>query len=110
MRWVTYATDRVGVIGEHRIHPVAPGVSWVELIGWGAEELRVTGEAALASAAQTVLLAEARLGAPIACPPSVRNCLCFLDHMRNCREPDPAAAPDLDQMTLMAMMAGRALS
>ncbi|MEV2272007.1 fumarylacetoacetate hydrolase family protein [Nonomuraea africana] len=87
MRWVTYATDngdRVGVIGEDRIHPAASHVSLIELIGRGAEELRATGEAALASAAQTVPLTEARLRAPIPRPPSVRDCLCFLDHMRNC--------------------------
>ncbi len=89
MRWVTYATDagdRVGVIGEDRIHPVAQGVSLVELIGRGAGGLRAAGEAALASAARTVPLAEARLRAPTPRPPSVRDCLCFLDHMRNCRQ------------------------
>ncbi|WP_084964965.1 fumarylacetoacetate hydrolase family protein [Thermoactinospora rubra] len=89
MRWVTYATDagdRVGVIGGDRIHPVAPGVSLVELISRGAEQLLATGEAALASAEQTVPLAGARLRAPIPRPPSVRDCLCFLDHIRNCQQ------------------------
>ncbi|MET7459722.1 fumarylacetoacetate hydrolase family protein [Nonomuraea sp. NPDC005501] len=89
MHWVTYATDtgdRAGVIGEDRIHPVAPGVSLIELIGRGAEELRAAGEEALASRARAVPLAEARLRAPIPRPPSVRDCLCFLDHMRNCRQ------------------------
>ncbi|MEV4244547.1 fumarylacetoacetate hydrolase family protein [Streptosporangium canum] len=89
MRWVTYATDtgdRVGVIGEDRIHPVAPGVSLIELIGRGTDELGAAGEAALSSAARTVPLAEARLRPPIPRPPSVRDCLCFLDHMRNCRQ------------------------
>ncbi|MDP4509384.1 hypothetical protein [Nonomuraea turcica] len=49
MRWVTYATDagdRVGAIGDDRIHPVAPGVSLIELIGRGREELRAAGESA----------------------------------------------------------------
>nr|WP_055506191.1 fumarylacetoacetate hydrolase family protein [Nonomuraea pusilla] len=89
MRWVTYATDtgdRVGVIGEDRIHPVAPDVSLIELIGRGAEELRAVGEAALASAAPTVPLAEATLRAPIPRPPSIRDSLCFLDHMRACQQ------------------------
>ncbi|GAA1536937.1 fumarylacetoacetate hydrolase family protein [Actinomadura kijaniata] len=89
MRWVTYATDigdRVGVIGGDRIHPLAPGVRLVELIGRGAEELRAAGEAALASAEPTVPLAGARLRAPVPRPPSVRDCLCFLDHMRNCQQ------------------------
>ncbi|MDF2707404.1 MAG: 2-hydroxyhepta-2,4-diene,7-dioate isomerase [Nonomuraea muscovyensis] len=89
MRWVTYVTDigdRVGVIGEDLIHPVAPGVSLIELIGRGAAELRAAGDAALASGAGTVPLAEARLRAPIPRPPSVRDCLCFLDHLRNCQQ------------------------
>ncbi|MFI7439640.1 fumarylacetoacetate hydrolase family protein [Nonomuraea indica] len=89
MRWVTYATgtgDRVGVIGDDRIHPVAPGVALIELVGRGAAELRAAGEAALASEAEAVPLAGARLRAPIPRPPSVRDCLCFLDHMRNCRQ------------------------
>ncbi|WP_240197212.1 fumarylacetoacetate hydrolase family protein [Nonomuraea lactucae] len=86
MTYATDAGDRVGVIGEDRIHPVAQGVSLVELIGRGAGGLRAAGEAALASAARTVPLAEARLRAPTPRPPSVRDCLCFLDHMRNCRQ------------------------
>ncbi|WP_433509149.1 fumarylacetoacetate hydrolase family protein [Nonomuraea sp. CA-143628] len=89
MRWVTYATDteeRAGVIGEDLIHPVAPGVSLVELVGRGAAALRAAGEAALASATQAVPLAGARLRAPIPRPPAIRDCLCFLDHMRNCRQ------------------------
>ncbi|WP_067812903.1 fumarylacetoacetate hydrolase family protein [Actinomadura kijaniata] len=89
MRWVTYATDtgdRVGVIGGDRIHPLAPDVRLVDLIGRGAEELRAAGEAALASAEPTVPLAGARLRAPVPRPPSIRDCLCFLDHMRNCQQ------------------------
>ncbi|MGP3916947.1 fumarylacetoacetate hydrolase family protein [Nonomuraea sp. 10N515B] len=89
MRWVTYATDagdRVGVIGDDRIHPVAPGVSLIELIGRGREELRAAGESALASAAHAVPLAGATLRAPIPRPPSMRDCLCFLDHMRKCQQ------------------------
>ncbi|NRQ32470.1 MBL fold metallo-hydrolase [Nonomuraea sp. NN258] len=99
MRWVTYATDagdRVGVIGADRIHPVEPGVSLIDLIARGPDELRAAGEAALSSNARTVLLAEARLRAPIPRPPSVRDCLCFLDHMRNCRQAtgQPRTLPD----------------
>ncbi|MFD0887365.1 Rv2993c-like domain-containing protein, partial [Streptosporangium algeriense] len=43
MRWVTYETDggdRVGVVDGDRIHPVAPGVGLIDLIGRGARELR----------------------------------------------------------------------
>ncbi|MGW2220494.1 fumarylacetoacetate hydrolase family protein [Nonomuraea sp. NPDC001684] len=99
MRWVTYATgtgDRVGVLGEDLIHPVAPGVRLLDLLGGGAEALRATGEQALASSAETVPLAQARLRAPVPRPPSIRDCLCFLDHMRNCRQAagQPRTLPD----------------
>ncbi|GII97609.1 fumarylacetoacetate hydrolase family protein [Sinosporangium siamense] len=91
MRWVTYETDtgdRTGLIRDDRIHPVAPHVDLIELISWGEDGLRAAEEAVLASAKQTpsVPLAEARLRAPIPRPPSIRDCLCFLDHMRNCRQ------------------------
>ncbi|MGW3350972.1 fumarylacetoacetate hydrolase family protein [Nonomuraea rubra] len=89
MRWVTYATstgDRAGVLGENLIHPVPPGVGLIELISQGADGLRATGEAALASDERPVPLADATLRAPIPRPPSVRDCLCFLEHMRNCQQ------------------------
>lgn len=89
MRWVTYATDagdRVGVIGGDRIHPVAPGVSMIDLIGRGGAELRAAGKTALESEAEAVALAGSRLRAPIPRPPSIRDCLCFLDHMRNAQQ------------------------
>jgi 2-keto-4-pentenoate hydratase/2-oxohepta-3-ene-1,7-dioic acid hydratase in catechol pathway/glyoxylase-like metal-dependent hydrolase (beta-lactamase superfamily II) len=89
MRWVTYATDigdRAGVLGDDLIHPVPPGVGLIELISRGTDELRAAGEAALASNERPVPLADARLRAPIPRPPSVRDCLCFLDHMRNCQQ------------------------
>jgi 2-keto-4-pentenoate hydratase/2-oxohepta-3-ene-1,7-dioic acid hydratase in catechol pathway/glyoxylase-like metal-dependent hydrolase (beta-lactamase superfamily II) len=89
MRWVTYTTDigdRAGVLGDDLIHPVPPGVGLIELIRRGANELRAAGEAALASNERPVPLADARLRAPIQRPPSVRDCLCFLDHMRNCQQ------------------------
>ncbi|MFC3979804.1 fumarylacetoacetate hydrolase family protein [Streptosporangium jomthongense] len=89
MRWVTYETDdgdRVGVVDDDRIHPIGPGVSLIDLIGQGSEKLRAAGEAALTSEAHTVPLAGVRLRAPIPRPPSMRDCLCFLDHMRNCQQ------------------------
>ncbi|MFI0422304.1 fumarylacetoacetate hydrolase family protein [Spongiactinospora sp. 9N601] len=89
MRWATYATDagdRAGVVKDDRIHPADPGAGLAELIGRGAEALRAAGEAALASDAQAVPLAGAVLRAPIPRPPSVRDCLCFLDHMRNVQQ------------------------
>jgi 2-keto-4-pentenoate hydratase/2-oxohepta-3-ene-1,7-dioic acid hydratase in catechol pathway/glyoxylase-like metal-dependent hydrolase (beta-lactamase superfamily II) len=87
MNWVTLHDDngeRAGVLSGDAIHPVAPGVSLLELIGRGAAGLREAGDEALRSAA-TVPLDQVTLAAPIPQPPSIRDSLCFLDHMRNCQ-------------------------
>ena len=59
-------------------------MSLLELIGRGAAGLREAGEDALRSA-PTVRLDQVTLMAPIPRPPSIRDSLCFLDHMRNCQ-------------------------
>jgi 2-keto-4-pentenoate hydratase/2-oxohepta-3-ene-1,7-dioic acid hydratase in catechol pathway len=56
----------------------------LELIGGGAAGLQKVGEDALRSA-PTVRLDQVSLAAPIPRPPSIRDSLCFLDHMRNCQ-------------------------
>jgi 2-keto-4-pentenoate hydratase/2-oxohepta-3-ene-1,7-dioic acid hydratase in catechol pathway/glyoxylase-like metal-dependent hydrolase (beta-lactamase superfamily II) len=87
MKWVTYkddATERTGVLVGDVIHAVPPGVTLLDLIGRGAGGLRQAGEEALRSAS-TVRLEDVTLMAPIPRPPSIRDSLCFLDHMRNCQ-------------------------
>ncbi|MBS9534602.1 fumarylacetoacetate hydrolase family protein [Mycobacterium sp. M1] len=91
MRWVTYRGDdgeRTGVLGGSAdgdvIHALAPGVTLLDLIGRGAAALHEAGERALRSPAAVVRPDEVRLLAPIPRPPSIRDSLCFLDHMRNC--------------------------
>ena len=88
MRWVTYRDgdgERTGVLsGDSMIHATPPGVTLLDLIRCGATGLHAAGEAALRSPA-TVQLSEVTLKAPIPRPPSIRDCLCFLDHMRNCQ-------------------------
>jgi len=88
MRWVTYQQDggeaRVGVVSEGLIHAAPPEHSLLDLVALGPDGLRAAGEAALAGGC-VVDLAAVRLLAPIPRPPSVRDCLCFLDHMRNCQ-------------------------
>ncbi|GAB3024807.1 fumarylacetoacetate hydrolase family protein [Mycobacterium bourgelatii] len=89
MKWVTYRSadgERTGVLSGDSIHAVAPGVTLLELIGCGADGLRAAGEEALRSPAAVVHLDEVSLAAPIPQPPSIRDSLCFLDHMRNCQE------------------------
>src|ERR1700727_3708239 len=89
MRWLTFRDDsgeRAGVLsgdGE-TIHPLTPGVSLLDLIGRGAAVLQDLGTDALRSAS-TVPLDQVTLMAPIPRPPSIRDSLCFLDHMRNCQ-------------------------
>jgi 2-keto-4-pentenoate hydratase/2-oxohepta-3-ene-1,7-dioic acid hydratase in catechol pathway/glyoxylase-like metal-dependent hydrolase (beta-lactamase superfamily II) len=89
MKWVTYRGadgQRTGVLSGDLIHATPPGVTLLELIGRGAEGLRQAGEEALASSAsEAVRLDEVTLLAPIPRPPSIRDSLCFLDHMRNCQ-------------------------
>jgi 2-keto-4-pentenoate hydratase/2-oxohepta-3-ene-1,7-dioic acid hydratase in catechol pathway/glyoxylase-like metal-dependent hydrolase (beta-lactamase superfamily II) len=87
MRWVTYQDDdgeRTGIVSGEEIHAMPPGVTLLSLIGRGAVGLREAGEDALRSPS-TVRIDEVRLKAPIPRPPSIRDCLCFLDHMRNCQ-------------------------
>jgi len=87
MRWVTFRGDdgeRTGVLSGDAIHVLQPGVSLLELIGRGAAELKEAGEDALRSA-PTTQLDQVTLMAPIPRPPSIRDSLCFLDHMRNCQ-------------------------
>jgi 2-keto-4-pentenoate hydratase/2-oxohepta-3-ene-1,7-dioic acid hydratase in catechol pathway/glyoxylase-like metal-dependent hydrolase (beta-lactamase superfamily II) len=89
MRWVTFRdgdSERTGVLsgGGEVIHSLPPGVALLDLIGRGAAGLREAGQQALRSAA-TVRLDEVTVMAPIPRPPSIRDSLCFLDHMRNCQ-------------------------
>src|ERR1700753_191169 len=87
MKWVTFKDnngERAGVLAGDEIHPLEPGVSLLELIGHGADRLREAGEGALRSA-PTVPFDRVTLAAPIPRPPSIRDSLCFLDHMRNCQ-------------------------
>jgi 2-keto-4-pentenoate hydratase/2-oxohepta-3-ene-1,7-dioic acid hydratase in catechol pathway/glyoxylase-like metal-dependent hydrolase (beta-lactamase superfamily II) len=87
MKWVTYRSDqgdRAGVLSGDAIHAIPAGVTLLELIARGADGLREAGEEVLKSPA-TARLDEVSLAAPIPRPPSIRDSLCFLDHMRNCQ-------------------------
>ncbi|NUT99677.1 MAG: MBL fold metallo-hydrolase [Saccharothrix sp.] len=84
MRFVTYATadgDRVGVLDHDVVHALPKGTALVDVL----DRLPEAGARALAAPDEVVALAEARLKAPVPRPPSIRDCLCFLDHMRNCQ-------------------------
>jgi 2-keto-4-pentenoate hydratase/2-oxohepta-3-ene-1,7-dioic acid hydratase in catechol pathway/glyoxylase-like metal-dependent hydrolase (beta-lactamase superfamily II) len=86
MKWVTFRGpdgERAGVLSGDAIHPMPPGVTLLDLVGRGAAGLREAGEEALRS--DPVRLDDVTLMAPIPRPPSIRDSLCFLDHMRNCQ-------------------------
>src|SRR5665213_519920 len=86
MKWVTFRGpdgERAGVLSGDAIHPMPPGVTLLDLVGRGAAGLREAGEEARRS--DPVRLDDVTLMAPIPRPPSIRDSLCFLDHMRNCQ-------------------------
>ncbi|WP_077102168.1 fumarylacetoacetate hydrolase family protein [Mycobacterium terramassiliense] len=88
MKWVTFHGDdgeRVGVLSGADIYATPSGVTLLELIGRGVDGLREAGEDALRSPSAVARLDRVRLLAPIPRPPSIRDSLCFLDHMRNCQ-------------------------
>jgi 2-keto-4-pentenoate hydratase/2-oxohepta-3-ene-1,7-dioic acid hydratase in catechol pathway len=91
MKWVTYQGDqngsaeRTGILFGDVIHAMPRGVTLLDLVGRGADGLRQAGEEAQSSPAAVVRLDEVTLMAPIPRPPSIRDSLCFLDHMRNCQ-------------------------
>jgi 2-keto-4-pentenoate hydratase/2-oxohepta-3-ene-1,7-dioic acid hydratase in catechol pathway/glyoxylase-like metal-dependent hydrolase (beta-lactamase superfamily II) len=88
VKWVTYQRDddeRVGVLADDTIYAMPSGVTLLDLIARGSTGLRQAGEEVRRAPSATVALADVRLLAPIPRPPSIRDSLCFLDHMRNCQ-------------------------
>ena len=91
MKWATYqggndgTAERTGVLSGDVIHALPSGVTLLELVGRGADGLREAGVQALKSPAAVARLGDVTLKAPIPRPPSIRDSLCFLDHMRNCQ-------------------------
>lgn len=89
MRWVTYPSDdgdRVGVVSSDSVYALPADTALVDLVARGHEGLRAAGDDALARPSNVVRLDEISLRPPIPSPPSVRDSLCFLDHMRNCQQ------------------------
>lgn len=89
MRWVTFHGedgDRVGVVTGETIHALPPGAALIDLVALGPAGLREVGERAVLEPSTEVALTDVRLLPPIPRPPAIRDCLCFLDHMRNCQQ------------------------
>src|SRR6516165_363437 len=89
MKWVTYQSvngERTGVLSGDEIYAMPPDVTLLDLVGRGADGLRQAGDDALRSPWAVARLEEVTLMGPIPRPPSIRDSLCFLDHMRNCQD------------------------
>lgn len=92
MRWVTFRSPdersagggpRTGVVDGETVRALPAGTTLLDLLREG--RLSEAGEAARRDPAEVLALDDVVLLAPIPHPPSVRDALCFLQHMRNCR-------------------------
>lgn len=85
MKWVTYEAGdgvRTGVLDGESVRGLAAGTTLEGLLASGS--LAEAGEDARRAPAEVRGLTEVRLLAPLRRPPSVRDGLCFLDHLRGC--------------------------
>jgi hypothetical protein len=87
-RWISYAhpggPDRVGVERGGEIRGLDPGESLLGLLQGGAGALAAAARRALETPAETVRLDDVRIR-PLLTPPSLRDSMCFHQHIRNCR-------------------------
>src|SRR6202162_5860607 len=89
MKWATYRGDdgdRVGVLTDESIYSLPAGTRLIDLVARGPDGLRAAADEALRDPSEVVRGDEVRWRAPIPTPPSIRDSLCFLDHMRNCQQ------------------------
>ncbi|WP_229874398.1 fumarylacetoacetate hydrolase family protein [Amycolatopsis deserti] len=82
MTYESEAGRRTGILDGDNVRGLRPGVSLVSLLEAGA--LAEAGDSARRTPHEVRPLAEVRLLAPLPRPPSVRDGLCFLDHLRGC--------------------------
>ncbi|MTD59121.1 fumarylacetoacetate hydrolase family protein [Amycolatopsis pithecellobii] len=99
MQWVTYDAGegiRTGIIDGESVRGLAPGTTLEGLLSRGVETLHEAGADARRSPTEVRPLEDVKLLAPLRRPPSVRDALCFLDHLRNCNRAlhrDPTLHP-----------------
>lgn len=87
MKWITYDAGngaRTGVLDGESVRGLRAGTSLLDLIAAGPDAVAEAGADAARSPDHVALLADVRVLAPIPRPPSVRDGLCFLDHLRGC--------------------------
>jgi len=88
MKWVSFSDAgaiRTGVVVGNSVHPYTGSESLIELIGGGTDALAKAGNAAVAG--PTVDLADLSIVEPFR-PPSMRDSMCFHEHIRNCMGED----------------------
>jgi 2-keto-4-pentenoate hydratase/2-oxohepta-3-ene-1,7-dioic acid hydratase in catechol pathway/glyoxylase-like metal-dependent hydrolase (beta-lactamase superfamily II) len=89
MKWATYRGDdgdRVGALIDQSLYSLPAGTRLIDLVAGGLDGLHAASDEALRHPSQVVRVDEVQLRAPIPAPPSIRDSLCFLDHMRNCQQ------------------------
>jgi 2-keto-4-pentenoate hydratase/2-oxohepta-3-ene-1,7-dioic acid hydratase in catechol pathway len=87
VKWVTYdggTGPRAGVVDGETVRGLQAGVTLLSLLGDDGETLAEAGAAARRDPAEVRPLSDVRLLAPLPRPPSIRDGLCFLDHLRGC--------------------------
>lgn len=98
MRWVMYRSkagdERAGLVLDGSVHGLEAGTRVADLLGDGGEKMDAAAQRARENPTEVVPLEGATLGPPVR-PGQIRDCLTFLDHLRNCRaalggEIDPA--------------------
>ncbi|MBN9738186.1 MULTISPECIES: fumarylacetoacetate hydrolase family protein [unclassified Pseudonocardia] len=85
MKWVTYearAGERTGILDGETVRGLAPGTTLAGLLAAGA--LVEAGDDARRAPTEVVGTDDVRLLAPLPRPVSIRDGLCFLDHLRGC--------------------------
>ncbi|WP_210435065.1 fumarylacetoacetate hydrolase family protein [Saccharopolyspora sp. ASAGF58] len=88
MRWVTCESDggdRVGLVVDDQVHLLGDERTLIDVISSGQSEMEHVAKTARRSPAEVVSLESATLRSPIPTPPSVRDAVGFLDHVRGCR-------------------------
>ncbi|GAA1100798.1 fumarylacetoacetate hydrolase family protein [Pseudonocardia alni] len=85
MKWVTYeagAGERTGILDGETVRGLAPGTTLAGLLAAGA--LVEAGDDARRAPTEVLGTDDVRLLAPLPRPVSIRDGLCFLDHLRGC--------------------------
>jgi 2-keto-4-pentenoate hydratase/2-oxohepta-3-ene-1,7-dioic acid hydratase in catechol pathway len=89
MRWVSYSGKsgrRIGLLEEDTIRAVDGVPNLLALLGDDGQKLRDAAVTAHRHPEEVVAVTDVLLHAPISSPPSIRDSLCFLDHLRGCRK------------------------